>query len=149
MDRLRLLPSLAGGLMPVIVVTRLRLSDPALFDEFFASAVAVTEQAKNSDGNLGADVLADANNVFWTLTAWQARRSMQAFVGSEPHLTTMARIDDWCDEATFADWEQTSPGLPDWQTGYDHLIADGQVASLTHASDAHQTRAFPAPATAP
>jgi len=32
--------------MLVIVVTRLRLSDPALFDEFFASAVAVTEQAK-------------------------------------------------------------------------------------------------------
>ena len=40
--------------MPVIVVTRLRLSDPALFDEFFASAVAVTEQAEHSDGNLGA-----------------------------------------------------------------------------------------------
>jgi len=68
--------------MPVIVVTRLRLSDPSLFDEFFASAVAVTEQAKNSDGNLGADVLADANNVFWTRTAWQARGPMQAFVGS-------------------------------------------------------------------
>jgi heme-degrading monooxygenase HmoA len=135
--------------MPVIVVTRLRLIDPALFDPFFASAVAVTEQARNSDGNLGADVLADANNVFWTLTAWQAREPMQAFVGSEPHLTTMARIDDWCDEATFADWEQGSPGLPDWQTGYDHLIADGQVASLTHASDAHRTRTFPAPATAP
>jgi heme-degrading monooxygenase HmoA len=135
--------------MPVIVVTRLRLSDPALFDEFFASAVAVTEQAKSSDGNLGADVLADANNVFWTLTAWQARGPMQAFVGSEPHLTTMARLDDWCDEATFADWEQSSPGLPNWQTGYDHLIADGQVAGLTHASDAHQTRAFPAPVTAP
>jgi hypothetical protein len=135
--------------MPVIVVTRLRLRDPALFDEFFASAVAVTEQAKNSDGNLGADVLADANNVFWTRTVWQARGLMQAFVGSEPHLTTMARIDDWCDEATFADWEESSPGLPDWQTGYNRLIADGQVASLTYASAAHQTRAFPAPVTAP
>jgi heme-degrading monooxygenase HmoA len=135
--------------MPVIVVTRLRLSNPALFDEFFASAVAVTEQAENSDGNLGADVLADANNVFWTRTAWRARGPMQAFVGSEPHLATMARLDDWCDEATFADWEQSSPSLPDWQTGYDHLIADGQVASLTHASDAHQIRAFPAPVTAP
>ncbi len=87
--------------------------------------------------------------MFWTLTAWQARGPMQAFVGSEPHLTTMARIDDWCDEATFADWEQSTPGLPDWQTGYDRLIANGQVASLTHASDAHQTRAFPAPVTAP
>jgi heme-degrading monooxygenase HmoA len=135
--------------MPVIVVTRLRLRDPALFDEFFASAVAVTEQATSSDGNLGADVLADANNVFWTLTAWQARSPMQAFVGSEPHLTTMARLDDWCDEATFADWEQSSPDLPDWQTSYGRLIADGQVASLTHASDAHQARAFPAPVTAP
>jgi Antibiotic biosynthesis monooxygenase len=135
--------------MPVIVVTRLRLSDPAPLDEFFASAVAVTEQARNADGNLGADVLADANNVFWTRTAWQARGPMQAFVGSQPHLATMARIDDWCDEATFADWEQSDPGLPDWQTGYDRLIADGQVASLTHASDAHQARAFPAPVTAP
>jgi heme-degrading monooxygenase HmoA len=135
--------------MPVIVVTRLRLREPELFDEFFASAVAVTEQAKNSEGNLGADVLADANNVFWTLTAWRARAPMQAFVGSEPHLATMTRLDDWCDEATFADWEQSSPSLPDWQAGYDHLIADGQEGSLTHASDAHQTRAFPAPVTAP
>jgi hypothetical protein len=135
--------------MPVIVVTPLRLSDPALFDEFFASAVAVTEQAENSDGNLGADVLADANNVFWTRSAWRARGPMQAFVGSEPHLATMARLDDWCDEATFVDWEQSDPSLPDWQTGYDRIIADGQVASLTRASDAHQTRAFPAPVTAP
>ena len=134
--------------MPVIVVTRLRLSDPALSGEFFASAVAVTEQAEHSDGNLGADVLADANNVFWTRTAWRARGPMQAFAGSEPHLTTMARLDDWCDEATFTDWEQSDPSLPDWQTGYDRLIAGGQVASLTHASDAHQTRAFPVPVTA-
>src|SRR3979411_159716 len=116
------LPSLAGGVMPVIVVTRLRLSDPALFDEFFASAVAVTEQAEHSDGNLGADVLADANNVFWTRTAWRARGPMQAFVGSEPHLTTMARLDDWCDEATFTDWEQSSHGLPALQTREDHRI---------------------------
>ena len=52
--------------MPFIVVTRLRLRDPAFFDEFFASAVAAVEQATNSEGNLGADVLADANNTYWT-----------------------------------------------------------------------------------
>ncbi len=131
--------------MPVIVVTRLRLRDPALLDEFFTAAVAVLEQAKNADGNLGADVLADANNTWWTLTAWQDRRPMEAFVGSEPHLSTMARLDDWCDEATFTDWEQPSPDLPDWQASYRRLVADGEVASLTHASAAHQTRAFPPP----
>jgi hypothetical protein len=50
--------------MTVIVVTRLRLRDPAFLDEFFASAVAAAEQAENSEGNLGADVLAEANNTY-------------------------------------------------------------------------------------
>ena len=132
--------------MPVIVVTRLRLKDPAFFDEFFASAVAVTEQAQNAEGNLGADVLADANDTYWTRTAWQERRLMNAFVGSEPHRRTMSRLDDWCDEATFVDWEQAGAELPDWQAGHQRLIASGHVASLTHGTDAHHSRDFPAPA---
>ena len=112
--------------MPVIVVTRLRLRDAAFFDEFFAHAVAVVEQAKNSPGNLDADVLAEANNTYWTRTAWQERDLMNAFVGSEPHLSTMGRIDEWCDEATFIDWEQASADPPDWQDGYRRLVASGQ-----------------------
>jgi len=48
--------------MPVIVVTRLRLKDPALLDEFFTDAVVAIEQAQKAEGNLGADALADANN---------------------------------------------------------------------------------------
>ena len=131
--------------MPVIVVTRLRLKDPVFLDEFFTAAVASLEQAKLSVGNLDSDVLADANNAWWTLTAWQERRAMHAFVGTQPHRGTMARLDDWCDEATFVDWEQASADLPDWQTSYRRLVADGQVASLSQPSDAHSTRAFPAP----
>jgi hypothetical protein len=33
---------------------------------------------------------------------------MHAFVRTQPHLSTMANLDDWCDETTFADWEQAS-----------------------------------------
>ena len=135
--------------MPIIVVTRLRLRDPAFFDEFFANAVAVVEQAQKSEGNLHADVLAEANNTYWTRTAWQERDLMNAFVGSEPHLSTMDRIADWCDEATFIDWEQASTDLPGWQDGYQRLVANGQAASLTHATEAHQTRDFPAPVVSP
>jgi hypothetical protein len=131
--------------MPVIVVTRLRLRDPAFFDEFFANAVAVVEQAKGSPGNFDADVLAEANNTYWTRTAWQERGLMDAFVGSEPHLSTMGRLGDWCDEATFVDWEQTGSDLPDWQDSYRRLVADGQAASLAGATEAHHTRDFPAP----
>ena len=131
--------------MPVIVVTRLRLKAPAFFDEFFASAVAVVEQAQNSEGNLGADVLAEANNTYWTRTVWQGHDLMDAFVGSEPHLHTMSRIDDWCDEATFVEWEQAAAELPDWRDSYGRLVASGQGPSLTPATEAHHTRDFPAP----
>ena len=131
--------------MPVIVVTRLRLRDPAFFDEFFASAVAVAEQAKNSEGNLGADVLAEADNTFWTSTAWQERDLMNAFVGSEPHLSTMGRLDGWCDEATFVDWEQASAALPDWQDGYGHLIASGQAAESYKCDRGPSHPRFPRP----
>ena len=131
--------------MPVIVITRLRLRDPAFFDEFFTSAVAAVQQAQATEGNLAADVLAEANNTYWTRTAWQERAEMDSFVGSEPHLTTMNRVDDWCDEATFVEWEQAGGDPPDWQDGHRRLVADGQGARLTHGTAAHQARDFPAP----
>ena len=135
--------------MPIIVVTRLRLKDPALLDEFFTDAVAAIEQAQKSDGNLGADALADADNAWWSVSAWASRDPMRAFVGTSPHVTIMGRLDHYCDEATFVDWEQASSDLPGWQTSYQHLIADGQVATLTHPSDANQTRAFSPPVEPP
>jgi hypothetical protein len=135
--------------MPLIVVTRLRLKDPALQDEFFTDAVAAIEQAQNSEGNLGVDALADANNAWWTATAWQERRLMHAYVGGDPHRGIMTRLDRFCDEATFVDWEQDSPDLPDWQTNWRRIVAGGTVARLTQPSAAHQTRDFPAPVEAP
>ena len=131
--------------MPVIVVTRLRLKDPALLDEFFTDAVAAIEQAQKTAGNLGADALADANNAWWSVSAWAGRGPMLAFVGGEPHLSIQTRLDHYCDEATFADWEQASADLPDWQTSWRHLTTDGKAATLTHPSEANQTLAFPPP----
>jgi quinol monooxygenase YgiN len=135
--------------MPVIVVTRLRLKDPALLDEFFTDAVAAIEQAQKSEGNLGADALADADNAWWSVSSWQERGLMEAYVRGEPHRAITTRLDHYCDEATFVDWEQDSPDLPDWQTSWRHLVADGQVAELSRPSAANQTRAFPAPVVAP
>ena len=133
------------------MVTRLPLRDPALLDEFFADAAAAIEQATKSEGNLGADALADANNAWWRVSAWQDRHLMQAFVDSQPqpHLGISARLDHFCDEATFVDWEQASPKLPDWQTSWRHLTTDGKAAELTDASAANQTRDVPPPVEPP
>ena len=131
--------------MPLMVVTRLRLKDPGVLDAFFAAAVAVLEQAKKSAGSLGADALAEANDTWWTVTAWADRATMEAFVQAEPHRATMARLDDWCDEATFTDWEQASPDLPDWPTSYQHIVAEGTSAKLSQPSAAQHDRKFPPP----
>ena len=74
---------------------------------------------------------------------------MQAYVDAEPHRSTEPLLDRLCDEATFVDWEQASPELPDWQTSWRHLVDDGQSATLTNQSEANHTRAFPAPVEPP
>jgi hypothetical protein len=38
---------------------------PRCKDESFTDAVAAIEQAMKSEGNLGTDALADANNAWW------------------------------------------------------------------------------------
>ncbi len=131
--------------MALIVVTRLRLRDVQFVDEFLTAAFAVVEQAQSSEGNLAADVLADADNAYWTRTSWTAQRTMRQFMMSEPHRTTMDRIDDWCDEATYVAWEQPEPTLPDWPVAHERLLAQGQVVNLTHASPENAGRTFPKP----
>jgi hypothetical protein len=134
-----------GGVVAIAAVTRLRLADPAVLDDFFAAAVAVLEQAKGSAGCLGSDAIAEANDVWWTVTIWRDRDAMAAFVAAEPHQGTMAHLDQWCDEASFVDWEQDTAELPTWQNSYDRLIAGGQVAPLTNPSPDNEARSFPPP----
>lgn len=131
--------------MSFLVVTRLRLRDPEYRDEFVESAFAVVEQANNAEGNLAAEALADANETFWTRTAWTDRDAMRRFITSEPHLATMSHLSTWCDEATFVDWEQIEPDLPEWHAAHGRLVNDGQVAPLDHPSERHASRAFPPP----
>ncbi len=133
--------------MPIVVVTRLRLRDHALVDEFFAVAVQLLEQATASPGILTTDVLADQNDVWWTLSAWEDRDAIRGYVATDPHHSAMSQIDRFCDQATFVDWQQDDGDLPDWETSYRRLVADGQSATLAHPSPENTTRAFPRPVT--
>ncbi len=126
--------------MPVIVVTRLRLKDPALADEFFADAVAAIEQAQKSAGNLATDALADADNAWWTVTAWQERRLMHAYVRTEPHQSIRARLDRFCDEATL---RRLGAGRPGSAGLADELAAPGR---RRHRGRAHESVGRPSDA---
>ena len=131
--------------MPVVVVTRLRLRDPASFDEFFATLWQLSNRPRNRKAIFLPMCLPKLTTptgrelhgktvVPWTPSSVRNRT-----------LSTMSRIRDWCDEATFIDWEQTGEEVPDWHDGYRRLVASGQSATLSHPTEAHHTRDFPEP----
>jgi hypothetical protein len=131
--------------MPFSVVTRLRIRDPEYVDAFVAAALAVFEQAAASEGNLAGDAVAEANNAYWTRTVWTSREAIRDFMMAEPHRSTMGRIDEWCDEAAYVEWEHAEPVLPEWQVGYEQLVARGTTLTLTDASANNAERSYPAP----
>ena len=128
-----------------IVITRFRLSDDRHRDYLFEAAVAVFAQATGSFGNLGTEVLPDANDVFWTRTAWSDRESVVAFMTTEPDRRAMGHISEWCNEATYVEWTQENSMFPEWRLAYDRLVEEGRVTPLPHPSDSHETRSFPPP----
>src|SRR5215469_11676130 len=48
-----------------------------------------------SDGNLGADALADANNAWWSVSAWQERHLMQATSTASRTWASAPRLGAW------------------------------------------------------
>ena len=105
-------------------------------------AAAVIELAQTFEGNLGVDV-AEAHDVWWDVTAWEDRANIEKFMNTEPHLSTIKLVDHLCSEASFVDWEQDSADLPDWQTSWRRLVADGRSAinALHRGGDHRPVRA--------
>jgi hypothetical protein len=79
--------------------------------------------------------------MWWTSTAWRGGDSIAAFVHRDPPLAAMTRLDNWCDGATFVDWDQSGSELPDRKSPFGRRVADGNPAPLARPSDASATRA--------
>jgi hypothetical protein len=61
------------------------------------------------------------------MTAWESEAAMRAFRSSGANMKAMPKLLDWCDEASYAHWEQESPELPDWAVG---ASEDGSIHAL-------------------
>ena len=83
-------------------------------------------------------LLRDADRVFWTCTAWQDEVSMRAYVTAQPHLRAMAKLPDWCDEASVVHWNQENSALPDWQEAHRRMAMEGRRSKVKYPSPAHQ-----------
>jgi len=83
-----------------ISVTRLRVRSFWFLPGFIYYALRSSRQAGGSSGNLGKGLLREANNTYWTCTAWQDEAAMRAFMMAVPHRSAMGKLAEWCDEAS-------------------------------------------------
>jgi hypothetical protein len=131
--------------MAFVSVTRLRLRSVRYLIPFTIYALLSSRQARRSKGNLGLKLLRDANQTFWTLTAWQDEEAMRSFMMSGSHRRAMPKLLDWCDEASVAHWKQETSELPSWDQAHRKIVEHGRPSKVKQPSSDHIARRIPEP----
>jgi hypothetical protein len=126
--------------MTFISVTRLHLRSPLYLPAFLWNTFLSTWQVINTPGFKGGKLLADANQTYWTMTAWDEQAAMKIYRNRGTHRSVMPKIQDWCDEASFVHWQQEDSNLPDWIEVYNRMMQEGFSTKLSKPSSAHLER---------
>src|SRR5690242_18875229 len=95
---------LRGCAMPIAAITRLRLRSFRFLPAHIVYAIRSQRQARGSDGCLAVDVRQQGFRVFWTRTLWRDAKAMRAFATGGAHRVVMPKLQNWCDEASLAEW---------------------------------------------
>ena len=121
--------------MPIGSVTRLHLRSGRFLLPFFWYGVRSARQAKRTPGNLGVQLRRTNGVAFWTLSMWETIEAMKKFIFASPHRKAMEKLPQWCDEASFCDWEQTGTEWSSWDQAAEKLHASGHLAKVLHPSE--------------
>jgi hypothetical protein len=122
--------------MNLISVTRLRVRSRRFLLPFFWYTLRSFRQARESPGNLGVKLRKNQGLAFWTLTLWNNEEAMRAFRDGSPHREAMRKLAYWCDEASFAHWNQDSgETFYPWNLAAQRLQANGKLGRVLHPSE--------------
>ena len=120
-----------------VSVTRLRVRSVRFLPGFLWYAMRSGRQAKRAAGVVAVELLADRERTFWTLTAWESRAAMLAFMTGGGRKRAMPKLLEWCDEASVAHWEQEGSALVGWEEASRRMRAAGRASKVRHPSAAH------------
>ena len=80
---------------------------------FLRDVVIVNRQLKRSDGLVKMSLWAEPSlKRYWTLSIWQDKASMTAFVGAEPHRSVMRRSPERLGDTAFEEFEVGADEIP-------------------------------------
>jgi hypothetical protein len=131
--------------MSLVAVTRLRVRSVRFIPSFAVHVFRARKQVRKASGFQGGSLLADRSWTFWTMTVWDSQDSMRRYMTTDPHLTTMRYLIDWCDEASVVHWEQPNTALPSWLDAHQRMRASGRASRVRNPSPRHATLSFQPP----
>lgn len=133
--------------MPLVSITRLRVRSWRYLPAFLIQSFRAVRQARRAAGNLSVSVLRDAELAFWTRTVWGDEAAMRSFMRSGAHRRVMPHLAEWCDEASFAHWQQGGSEPPSWPKAHRRLQQQGRRSRVDHPSEAQRRFEIPVPKT--
>jgi hypothetical protein len=90
----------------------LRLGSVRRVPGFLRSAMAIRKQVLCAEGAVGVSLKTALPRAFFTLSAWRDGDALDAFVHSEPHVSSMRRYRPAMADARFVFWTSSTDSLP-------------------------------------
>ncbi len=94
-------------------------------------------QAQRAAGFVGGQLSPEPLFGFWTVTVWTDEQTMRKFRNTAEHLKAMPRLLHWCDEASYAHWQQDDSAVPTATVVFERLRDTGKLSKVRHPSPAH------------
>jgi quinol monooxygenase YgiN len=106
----------------LVMASLLRLNSFRRVPGFLRAAMAIRRQILRTDGAIGVSLNTALPRTFYTLSAWRDRGALEAFVRSEPHVSSMRRYHRVMADARFVSWITTPDALPPTWTEAQHRL---------------------------
>jgi hypothetical protein len=104
--------------MPLVSVTRLHIRSLRFLPQFLYYSLRSTYQVRRAGGFQAGWLGNESAWGFWTATTWASMDAMRAYRNSAPHRDAMKKLLHWCDEASYAHWEQDTAVPPDAEAAH-------------------------------
>ena len=120
-----------------VSLTRLRIRSWRFMPLFALDTMQALGQVRRAAGFVTGKLLPDREFAFWTLTGWDSRESMRAYMVSGPHAKAMPKLMEWCDEGSVAHWDQDGMELPTWEEADRRMRESRRVSKVKYPSEGH------------